>query len=106
MNTTSTNPAVNPTPVVGVPGVEYLPGDLVMEFDEEGLAALADENWVNEEYDKGTFDEFRGNYIAVVNKKVLGHGKNPHKLRELVSAETGIRANRIITTLIFRKPLK
>ena len=106
MNTTSTNPPVNPAPVVGVPGVEYLPGDLVMEFDEEGLATLADRNWISEHYSKGTFDEFRGQYIAVVNKKVLGHSKKRVELIESVAAETGIAPDRIITTLIFRKPLK
>jgi hypothetical protein len=106
MNTTSTNPPVPPATVVGVPGVEYLPGDLVMEFDEEGLAALADENWLNEGYSKGTFDEFCGEYIAVVNKQVLGHNKSLRKLREVVSAETGIPVDRIVTRLIFRKPLK
>jgi hypothetical protein len=107
MNTTSTDPTVTVPPVTGpIPGAEYLPGDLVMELDEEGLAALADENWVNEEYSKGTFDEYRGEYIAVVGKKVLGHGKNPHALRELVSSATGIPANRIVTELIFRKQWK
>ena len=107
MSTTSTNPTVNPPPVVGpLPGVEYLPGDLVMELDDEGKAALADENWVNEEYSKGTFDEFRGEYIAVVGKTVLGHNKRWKALVETVSAETGISPDRIVTTLIYRKPLK
>ncbi len=108
MKTTSFNtPDSLPASVVGpLPGVEYMPGDLVADLDDQGKAALADANWVNEEYSKGTFDEFRGQYIAVVNKKVLGYGKNRLRLAESVAAETGIDADRIVTTLIFRKPLK
>jgi hypothetical protein len=106
MNTTPTNPSVNSATVVGVPGVEYLPGDLVAELDEEGLAALADRQWISEHYSKGAFDEFRGQYIAVVNKTVLGHGKNRIQLIETVAAETGVPADRIITSLIFRQPWK
>ncbi len=85
---------------------EVEPDNYLADLDDEGKAALADEVWVNEHYSRGTFDEFRGEFIAVVGQKVLGHGKNPHKLRELVSAETGIPANRIVTTLIFRQQWK
>ena len=78
-------------------------GDLFMELDEEGQAALDDENWINEQYNRGGFDAYRGEYIAVVGKQVLGHSKNLLKLREDVTAATGIPASRIVTTLIVRK---
>lgn len=77
-------------------------GDLFMELDAEGLAALADANWINEQYNRGAFDAFRGEYIAVVGLKLLGHGKSLKKLREEVTAATGIPASRIVTTLIVR----
>lgn len=78
-------------------------GDLFMELDEEGQAALNDEVWIGEQYNLGGFDAYRGEYIAVVGKKVLGHSKNLFKLREDVTAATGIPASRIVTTLIVRK---
>ncbi len=90
-------------PVVPPPRDDFRSDDLFMELNDEGKAALADANWVNEHYSLGTFDEFKGQYIAVVDKKVLGHDKNLKRLRETVSRETGISVNRIVTTLIVRK---
>lgn len=78
-------------------------GDLFMELDEEGQAALDDANWINEQYNSGGFDAYRGEYIAVVGKRVLGHSKSLFQLREDVTAATGIPASRIVTTLIVRK---
>jgi hypothetical protein len=78
-------------------------GDLFLELNEEGQAALADANWVSEQYSLGTFDEYKGQYIAVVNKAVLGHNKRLKVLREEVTAATGIPASRIVTCLIIRQ---
>ena len=58
---------------------------------------------MSRQYNLGTFDEFGGEYIAVVGKTVLGHNRSLLKLREIVTAETGIPANRIVTTLIRRR---
>ena len=77
--------------------------DEFMELDEEGRAALADANWINELYSRGGFDAYRGEYIAVVGMKVLGHDKSLIKLREDVTAATGIPASRIVTCLIYRR---
>jgi hypothetical protein len=78
-------------------------GDIFLDLDDEGQAALADHNWMDEQYNQGTFDQFRGEYVAVVNKTVLGHDKNLKRLRETVAKETGIPASRIVTTLIVRQ---
>jgi hypothetical protein len=81
------------------------PDELFLDLNDEGKAALADENWVSEQYSLGAFDEFKGEYIAVVGKKVLGHDKKLKKLRAEVSAATGIPVSRIVTTLIIRRPM-
>ncbi len=99
MNVNGTHTA--PSPIPNDPAAD----DIFLDLDEEGKAALADENWVDEQYNLGTFDEFKGEYIAVVEKQVLGHNKNLKKLRTDVTAATGVAASRIITCLIIRKPM-
>lgn len=79
------------------------PDELFLDLNDEGKAALADENWVDEQYNLGAFDEYRGRYIAVVGKKVLGHNKRLAALRAEVTAATGIPASRIVTCLIVRQ---
>jgi hypothetical protein len=96
MNVNGTHTA--PPPTAADPA-----GDVFLDLNDEGRAAVADENWVDEQYNLGTFDEFKGQYIAVVNKKLLGHDKSLKKLRADVTAATGIPASRIVTTLIVRR---
>lgn len=96
-------PRVLDLPMNPLPASE--PSELFLELNDEGKAALADENWIDEQYDLGTFDQFKGHYIAVVNKTVLGHDKKLKKLRSDVSAATGIPVNRIVTALIVRQQL-
>lgn len=75
-------------------------GDLFMVLNEEGRAALADEAWMEDQYNLGAFRPFRGEYVAVVEKKLLGHNKSLKKLREEVSKTTGYSIDRIVTIFI------
>ncbi len=79
------------------------PDTLVVELSDEGKAALDDRRWVSRQLNLGTFDEFGGQYVAVVGKKVLGHDPDLLKLREVVTAETGIPVKRIVTRLVLRR---
>ncbi len=79
---------------------EELPDEIFLQLDGEGRAAQADVSWIDEEYNRGALENYSGEYIAVVAKKILGHGKDLNKLRNEVSTATGIAQSRIVTSLI------
>jgi small subunit ribosomal protein S1 len=82
------------------------PSDILLELNAEGLAAQADISWIDEQHNLGALHEFRGEYIAVVDKKILGHNRSLKKLREEVSNKTGFSGSRIVTSFIERHPSK
>lgn len=61
---------------------------------------LADLNWLDEQYDLGAFVAYRGEYVAAVEQKMLGHGKDLGELRERTARETGIPVSRIATVFV------
>ncbi len=61
---------------------------------------LADERWLNEQYNLGAFEAYRGEFIAVVDRTLLGHHPSLRALREQVSRETGHPIGRIVTSYV------
>jgi hypothetical protein len=77
-------------------------GDLIADLDEEGLAALADSEWIDDQFNRGLMAPYYGEYVAVVNKVLLGHNKSLKALREQVVRETGYSVDRIVTSHVDR----
>ena len=77
-----------------------VPSGVVLTLNQEGMAAQEDVAWIDEQYNLGALMAFRGEYIAVVGKTILGHHKSLKKLREDVSRETGHSPSRIVTTYV------
>jgi len=94
--------------LTGDTGVGFIPPQRLaipgqpLELGPESMAIIADEVWIDEQYNAGAFDDYSGEYIAVVDKKLLGHNKIVQELREAVSRATGIRMGRIVTDFIDR----
>lgn len=63
-------------------------------------AAMADWGWLNDEYNKGRWVEYMGEYIAVGDRRLLGHGPDPNELRERVKRESGVPPSRIVLSYI------
>jgi len=76
------------------------PDDIYLDLNAEGLAAQADVAWIDAQHNIGAFADYRGEYIAVVGKKLLGHHKSLTILRNEVSQATGYSPLRIVTTFI------
>ncbi len=72
----------------------------VLDLDTEGMAAQADVAWIDDEFNKGHFADYRGEYIAVVGKRMLGHDKSLKVLRATVTRTTGFSLSRIVTSFI------
>lgn len=106
MNTNGTHPTPDTAPHPDRPDrpdpPERLPGEIWLDLDAESRAGLEDVRWINEQYNRGAFDEYTGEWIAVVRKTLLGHDKSLMRLREAVSATHGIPVSRIVTTYINR----
>jgi hypothetical protein len=92
-NGTTPPPAAPPAPAPD-DGVDRL------QLSPEGWEMLADWKWVDQEYNAGRWEPYRGEYIAVVRKQLVGHGPDLLKLREDVSRETGIQPDRIVTAYV------
>lgn len=64
------------------------------------LARLADGEWIHTEFNAGRLDEYRGRYVAVVDRKVLGAGADLLVLRDTVAREHGVPPGRIVTDYV------
>lgn len=61
---------------------------------------LADLRWLDEQYNLGAFEAYRGEHVAAVNQTVLGHGRSLRELCERVERETGFSVDRIATVYV------
>lgn len=64
------------------------------------MAVLADFKYIHEEDDRDTWIEYQGQYIAVVEKQLRGHGMNPTEMAERIAAELGVHPNRVAISYI------
>ena len=71
-----------------------------LPLSAEDRAYLADLKWVNEEYNRGRWDEFAGSYIAVAGKKLIDYGPDLAELRARAARKSGLNADRILVTYI------
>ncbi len=80
--------------------IDEAANDIVLDLDFEGLAAQEDVAWIDDQYNLGALKAYRGEYIAVVGKQVLGHDKSLKALRNQVAGATGYSLSRIVTSFI------
>lgn len=76
------------------------PGERIVEFNENMKAALADHDYIAEEYNRGTWVPYAGHFIAVVDRQFRGHGDNPNELRAKVAKELGVPPGRVAVDYI------
>ena len=78
----------------------HQPDEIVLDLDADGMAAQADVAWIDDEFNRGNFANYRGEYIAVVGKRVLDHDKSLRALRAKVTQATDFPLSRIVTSFI------
>ncbi len=71
-----------------------------LTLDAEGWAYLADRKWLNEEYNRGTWDTHAGQYIAVAHRHLIATGPDPLLLREQAAARSGVDPDRIVIAYV------
>jgi hypothetical protein len=59
-----------------------------------------DWDWVLSHMALADFDPYRGKHVAVYQKRVLGSGDHPERLREAVAAEHHVDLNRLVVMYI------
>jgi hypothetical protein len=82
------------------PATDAAHGDVFLELNDEGKAALADFAWVGEQYHRGAWAAHAGEYIAVVRRQVVGVGGDPAGLRERAARECGVPPGRVVVSYI------
>ena len=99
---TATGPdtPTNGAPADPVPPRKLDPNTDKLPLDAEGWAYLADLKWVDEQYNRGAWDQYMGNYIAVARKQLIAYGPDPLALRERAAKESGLDPDRISITYV------
>ncbi len=64
------------------------------EFPEE---ILNEWRWIFQARERGDFDPYRGQHVAVLEGKILGSGYDPQLLRELLALKHHLDPKRIVT---------
>lgn len=88
---------VNGTPT---PEPTARPDERPVELPAYLKAACADLDYINDEYNRGGWVEYEGQYIAVVDNVVRAHGMIPRELVEKVVAELGVPRGRVAISYI------
>lgn len=81
-------------------GPSARPDERVVELPDYLKAACRDLDYINDEYNRGGWVEYEGQYIAVVDKVVRAHGMMPSELRAKVVAELGVPPGRVAISYI------
>jgi hypothetical protein len=58
--------------------------------------------WINDQYNDGSLDEYSGEYIGVVDKRLIAHGPIVQRVREEAAAVLGCRIGRVVTRFVDR----
>ena len=61
---------------------------------------LADWDWLFGEIPTQRFDPYRGRYVAVFEKRVLGSGDHPRRLRQEMAAAHHIAPERLVVAYV------
>jgi hypothetical protein len=61
---------------------------------------LNDWRWIFDARERGDFDPYRGQHVAVMNGKILGSGYDPQLLRELLALKYHLDPERIVTVFV------
>jgi hypothetical protein len=61
---------------------------------------LEDWRWLFDEVPTPRFDPYRGRFVAVFEKRVLGSGDDEPQLRQTVAAEHNLDPDRLVTMFI------
>ncbi|HTU18658.1 MAG TPA: hypothetical protein VMG10_11405 [Gemmataceae bacterium] len=67
------------------------------EFPEE---LLNEWRWIFAARERGDFDSYRGQHVAVMNGKILGSGYDPQLLVELLALKHNLDPKRIVTVYV------
>ena len=71
------------------------PAERGTQLPDHLIAAGRDLEYIIEEYNRGGWVEYEGQYIAVVDQVVRAHGMMPRELRDQVVAELGVLPGRV-----------
>jgi hypothetical protein len=75
-------------------------GDDQFVFTPELKAYLADADWANEQFWTDAWVPYIGRYIAVVEKRLVGHGLDPVALRVRVARDHRVSPDRVYVTYV------
>jgi hypothetical protein len=79
------------------PGKEWPPADPNDQSPYPYPEVLEDWRWLFDELSAGHLEQYRGQFVAVCDKQVLGSGRDEPLLRQTVAAAHGMDPDRLVT---------
>jgi hypothetical protein len=61
---------------------------------------VADWNWAHQQHEAGRLDEFRGEFVAVLQGRVIGHGSDPADLRQRLAGKHAVDPERLVVLYV------
>jgi hypothetical protein len=83
-----------------LPATNGAPAPRVIDPDADALAYLADLKWISEQFDRGAWNLYAGNYIAVVRKRVVACSPDLIAIRERAARENGLNVEYVATAYV------
>jgi len=86
----------------GMPKVLELPEPTArpLDLDADARGLLADSDWIDDEYNRGCWAAYVGQYVAVASRKLLAHGTDPNRTRADAATASGLAPRRIAVAFI------
>lgn len=61
---------------------------------------LAGLRWLDEQYNLGAFEAYRGEHVAALDRTVMGHGRSLQELCERIARGAGVPEGRVATVSV------
>lgn len=92
--------ASEPAPLASTAPPSPIPANGQSEWGEVPEEILNDWRWIFAARERGDFDPYRGQHVAVMDGKILGSGYDPQLLRELLALKHNLDPKRIVTVYV------
>jgi hypothetical protein len=100
MNEATAKAVTRPADTADLVDPDEANGEVRFVFTPEARAVLDDRAWVNDRLTAGAWAGYAGHYIAVCDRRFLGHGPDMTRLRDETARDHGLPPGRIVVKFI------
>ena len=80
--------------------------EIVVKLPPDCRNSVTDRIWFEEQYNRCELGQYRGNFVAIYNAKIYGHGPHNGELRDRVCKEFNINPHRLVVMYVEPSPFE